>query len=151
MEWVEFTARTVEEAKDLALDRLGVAADDAEFEVLGEPKPGLFGRLRGEARVRLYPAEAPARSARSKCNRLLHAIVERRFMAVLIDAINVKRRTLFELDNTPFSCLEAEVNTPTARGGQTRGSKHGAVTPKNEQKLRGVRHALASLTFRTIR
>ena len=40
-------------------------------------------------------------------------------MAALIDAINVKRRTLFELDNTPFYCLEAEVNTPTARGGQT--------------------------------
>ena len=40
-------------------------------------------------------------------------------MAVLIDAISVKRRTLFEFDNTPFSCLEAEVNTPTARGGQT--------------------------------
>jgi elongation factor P len=40
-------------------------------------------------------------------------------MAVLIDAINVKKRTLFELDNTPFSCLDAEVNTPTARGGQT--------------------------------
>ena len=40
-------------------------------------------------------------------------------MAVLIDAINVKRRTLFELENTPFSCLEAEVSTPTARGGQT--------------------------------
>src|SRR6202012_5318569 len=40
-------------------------------------------------------------------------------MAVLIDAINVKKRTLFELDNVPFYCLEAEVNTPTARGGQT--------------------------------
>jgi elongation factor P len=40
-------------------------------------------------------------------------------MAVLIDAISVKRRTLFELDNIPFSCLEAEVNMPTARGGQT--------------------------------
>ncbi len=40
-------------------------------------------------------------------------------MAVLIDAIDVKRRTLFELDDTPYSCLEAEVNTPTARGGQT--------------------------------
>ena len=40
-------------------------------------------------------------------------------MAALIDAIDVKRRTLFEIDNTPFSCLEAEVNTPTARGGQT--------------------------------
>jgi elongation factor P len=41
------------------------------------------------------------------------------FMAVLIDAIDVKKRTLFEIDNTPYSCLEAEVNTPTARGGQT--------------------------------
>jgi elongation factor P len=40
-------------------------------------------------------------------------------MAALIDAINVKRRTLFEFENTPFYCLEAEVNTPTARGGQT--------------------------------
>jgi elongation factor P len=40
-------------------------------------------------------------------------------MAALIDAINVKRKTLFELENTPFCCLEAEVNTPTARGGQT--------------------------------
>jgi elongation factor P len=40
-------------------------------------------------------------------------------MAVLIDAINVKKRTLFELENTPYLCLEAEVNTPTARGGQT--------------------------------
>src|ERR1700684_1913016 len=40
-------------------------------------------------------------------------------MALLIDAINVKRRTLFEFENIPFTCLEAEVNTPTARGGQT--------------------------------
>jgi elongation factor P len=40
-------------------------------------------------------------------------------MAVLIDAINIKRRTLFEHENIPFTCLEAEVNTPTARGGQT--------------------------------
>ncbi|MGZ4761920.1 MAG: RNA-binding cell elongation regulator Jag/EloR [Ilumatobacteraceae bacterium] len=61
MEWVEFTARTLEEAKDLALDRLGVAADDAEFEVLAEPKPGLFGRLRGEARVRARVRPAQAR------------------------------------------------------------------------------------------
>ncbi len=40
-------------------------------------------------------------------------------MAALIEAISVKRRTLFELDNVPYSCLEAEVSTPTARGGQT--------------------------------
>lgn len=52
MEWVETTAKTVEEAKELALDQLGVDAEDAEFEVLEEPRPGLFGRTRGEARVR---------------------------------------------------------------------------------------------------
>ena len=52
MEWVETTAETIEAAKDLALDQLGVAEEDAEFEVLEEPKPGLFGRVRGEARVR---------------------------------------------------------------------------------------------------
>jgi elongation factor P len=40
-------------------------------------------------------------------------------MAVLIDAINIKRRTVFELDNTPYYCLDAEVSSPTARGGQT--------------------------------
>ena len=61
MEWVEFTARTLEEAKELALHHLGVAADDAEFEVLAEPKPGLFGRLRGEARVRARVRPAQAR------------------------------------------------------------------------------------------
>src|SRR5262245_63799816 len=52
MEWVETTGRTLEEAKDAALDRLGVDERDAEFEVLAEAKSGLFGRVRGEARVR---------------------------------------------------------------------------------------------------
>ena len=72
MEWVEFTARTVDEAKDLALDRLGVAADDAEFEVLTEPKPGLFGRLRGEARVRARVRPAQARQKVDRRDRRRH-------------------------------------------------------------------------------
>ena len=40
-------------------------------------------------------------------------------MAALIDAIDVKKRTRIELDSVPYSCLDVEVNTPTARGGQT--------------------------------
>ena len=52
MEWVETTGRTIDEAKELALDQLGVHEEDAEFDVLEEPRPGLFGRIRGEARVR---------------------------------------------------------------------------------------------------
>ena len=52
MEWVEITGPTIEAAKDAALDRLGVDIDDAEFEVLEEPTKGLFGRSKGQARVR---------------------------------------------------------------------------------------------------
>ena len=68
MEWVETTAKTVEAAKDAALDRLGVAADEAEFEVLEEPRPGLFGRTRGEARVRarVQPAQVRPKQERRR-------------------------------------------------------------------------------------
>jgi len=52
VEWVETTGKTLEDAKEAALDQLGVAEDDTEFEILAEPKQGLFGRTRGEARVR---------------------------------------------------------------------------------------------------
>jgi spoIIIJ-associated protein len=52
MEWVVTTAKSVEQAKDAALDELGVDEADAEFEILEEPRQGLFGRQRGEARVR---------------------------------------------------------------------------------------------------
>jgi elongation factor P len=40
-------------------------------------------------------------------------------MAALILAIDVKRKMFFELDDTPYVCLEVEISTPTARGGQT--------------------------------
>ena len=40
-------------------------------------------------------------------------------MAALIDAISVKRKMFFEFENAPYLCMEAEVSTPTARGGQT--------------------------------
>jgi len=40
-------------------------------------------------------------------------------MAVLLDAINIKRKMTFELDDVPFVCLDSDISTPTARGGQT--------------------------------
>ena len=40
-------------------------------------------------------------------------------MAALIDAIDVKRKMYFEFENTPYLCLDFEISTPTARGGQT--------------------------------
>ena len=40
-------------------------------------------------------------------------------MAALIEAINLKRKMFFELDETPYHCLDVEISKPTARGGQT--------------------------------
>ncbi len=40
-------------------------------------------------------------------------------MAALIDAINIKRKSVFEYENAPYVCIESDITTPTARGGQT--------------------------------
>ncbi|MGA2520509.1 MAG: RNA-binding cell elongation regulator Jag/EloR [Acidimicrobiales bacterium] len=69
MEWVETTGRTIEEAKDAALDQLGVDETDAEFVVVTEPKVGLFGRTRGEARVRARVRPTSPRPKRTRTRR----------------------------------------------------------------------------------
>jgi spoIIIJ-associated protein len=60
--------KTVDEATEHALDKLGVAAADAEVVVLNEPKIGLFGRLKEEARVqaRVRPVGARPKRERSR-------------------------------------------------------------------------------------
>ena len=40
-------------------------------------------------------------------------------MAALLEAIEIKRKMYFEFENAPYYCLDVEVSTPTARGGQT--------------------------------
>lgn len=71
MEWVETTAKTIEAAREAALDQLGVGADEAEFEVIEEPRPGLFGRMRGEARLRarVRPAQVRPKQERRRKGR----------------------------------------------------------------------------------
>lgn len=52
MQWVVTTGRTVEEARERALDALGIDDSDLEVEVLAEPRSRLFGLRRTDARVR---------------------------------------------------------------------------------------------------
>jgi len=40
-------------------------------------------------------------------------------MAALIEAIDIKRKMFFEFEDTPYHCLDVDISTPTARGGQT--------------------------------
>jgi spoIIIJ-associated protein len=52
MEWIEVTAKSLDEAVELALDRLGVIDDELEYEVLDEPRSGILGMGRVNARIR---------------------------------------------------------------------------------------------------
>lgn len=52
VDWVEVVGATFDEARSIACEKLGVSEDEVELVVLSEPKSGLFGRVRGEARVR---------------------------------------------------------------------------------------------------
>ncbi|MDA2945002.1 MAG: Jag N-terminal domain-containing protein [Actinomycetota bacterium] len=69
MEWVTMTGKTVEEATEMALEQLGVASDEADVEVLEEPRSGLFGRTRGEARIRARVRPAEVRPKRDNRRR----------------------------------------------------------------------------------
>jgi spoIIIJ-associated protein len=66
MDWVETTGKSIDEATERALAHLGVHRDDAEVEVLEEPKAGMFGRVRGEARVRARVRPSGPRPKRSR-------------------------------------------------------------------------------------
>ena len=46
-----FTAKTVEEAKAMAAEEFGAEESKISFTVLEEPKKGLFGKVKGDARV----------------------------------------------------------------------------------------------------
>ena len=66
MEWIETTGASLDEAKERALDRLGVAEDDLEVEVLAEPSRTMFGLKNSEARLR---ARVRPTSPRAKVDR----------------------------------------------------------------------------------
>lgn len=61
----EFTAKTVEEAKQLAVRELAVPEERLSFSVIEEPKKGLFGKTKGDARVEASYEQTKADLAKS--------------------------------------------------------------------------------------
>jgi spoIIIJ-associated protein len=126
LEWVETTAKTLDEAKDVALDQLGVDEQDAEFEVLEEPRPGLFGRTRGVARVRarvrpIVPRPKLDRRDRQRRSRRREGFEQgarpARAGPAAVEA--VPERTSTEATGTATDRTDATATTPAAtRGGQ---------------------------------
>ncbi|MCB1029130.1 MAG: Jag N-terminal domain-containing protein [Microthrixaceae bacterium] len=68
MEWIELTGKTIDEAREEALDRLGVHESEAEVEVLEHPSVSMFGRVKSLARIRarVAPVAAPAKEERRR-------------------------------------------------------------------------------------
>ena len=61
---MEFTGRTVEEAKAKGLESLGISENQAEITVVAEAVKGLFGKVKKEAVVDVKKKEETAQPAK---------------------------------------------------------------------------------------
>ncbi len=69
MEWVEFTAKSIDEATEAAAQQLGLEVTALDIEVIDEPVVGLFGRTRGDARIRARAAGKKAGKVTKKTSK----------------------------------------------------------------------------------
>jgi len=97
MKSVVKTAKTVEEAVNLALLDLGVDKEDVTIEVLEEPSKGLFGFIgTKEAKVKVTVTNDPVTLAESflndlfeKMNIVATAVVEKKDFGILVNIENI--------------------------------------------------------------
>lgn len=72
------SAKSIEEATELACEQLGKSKEEVQIEVLDEPKIGLFGKVKVEARVRAFYEEEErldkAGAAKQYITDVLHAM-----------------------------------------------------------------------------
>ncbi len=147
MEWVETRAKSVAEAVELALDQLGVDASEMDYEILEEPKPGLFGRVRGEAliRARVQPTQRsiekkgrPAKSSAAPASKAVKAPRGSKAAAASEPAPPVtaaKRKAPSSLAQAALDAAAAEVNAPPEPGRQPRsGRTPNARGPRPERR-----------------
>jgi spoIIIJ-associated protein len=87
MHSVEATGRTLEEAKEKALQMLGVTDDQVEWQILDEGSRGIFGVLgstpaRVRATVKSAPREAPSEESERKALAVVNAALRASGLAV---------------------------------------------------------------------
>lgn len=132
MEWVETTGRTVEEAKEMALDILGVDEVDAEFEVIEEPKSGFLGISKKLARVkaRIKPTTPRAKDTRRPRKRKPRPESEKPKTVKAPESIDSSG------EGTDNSSDEVEVNSKDVRGARPArsNSRAGSRSPKRTPK-----------------
>jgi spoIIIJ-associated protein len=96
MESVEVSARTVDEAIDIALEDLGLKRSQVEIEVLTPGKPGLFGLGGEQARVRVTAlVETARRPSEDEEEALPQEVLGERVEIKSLDAEEVQSAHLF--------------------------------------------------------
>lgn len=66
-----FTAKSIEEAKAMAAEEYGTEESKITFTVIEEPKKGLFGKVKGDARVEAVYSQSKAETAGSYIKEIL--------------------------------------------------------------------------------
>ena len=99
MEHLEISARTVEEAIQLASEQLGVAAEDLKVTVLREGKTGILGLGAEEAMIRVEP---PVSGQESETIETVKDILEK-----LLDLMGVTATVVPPTDYAPQAEAEA--------------------------------------------
>ncbi len=102
----EFTAPTVEEAKQAAAAEFGAPEEEITFTVLEEPKKGLFGKVKGEARVEAeYEPPVVLTKADTAKNYMLGVISAMGIEGAEIDAEEIENGAMFEIKSEEFESL----------------------------------------------
>lgn len=102
MKIVETTAKTVDEAVELALKELGAAREGVEVEVLEEPSKGILGFIKvKQARVKVILKEGPSQKA---CN-LLKKIFRSMDLEVEIRTTENEKALLVDLEGNDLGIL----------------------------------------------
>lgn len=97
----EFTAKTVEEAKALAVQEFGVAEDKITFTVIEEPKKGLF-LTKGEAKIEAVYEQTKEQAAAEYIIRVLNKMG---FKDAAIDITPIENGALLDIKAEGFEEL----------------------------------------------
>lgn len=94
-----FTAAAVEEAKAMAVKEFGVSEEKITFTVLEEPKKGIFGKVKGEAKVEAEYTETKTDIAVKYIKNVLMAMgIEN----VTIDVTEIENGAALEINGDGF-------------------------------------------------
>lgn len=135
--WVEATGKTVEDALQVALADLGVEASDAEIIVVEEPRRGLLGLRRADARVRVRVRPALPRPKRQSRPRRKQRTGQP--VVPASPAATSSPDTLAKSSPSKSSPREGDrlgaANHPGARGARSAKSAAGAVSIEEEHEM----------------